>query len=85
MTNKEIVTMATEQTVNLNVDAKTLEQCLKSTSNFGETIYRNICTGAQTAVAWGSVDWTIALVLTGLGVAFLLFLVAFSVMVALDR
>lgn len=60
-----------DSVVNLNVDAKTLEQCLKATSNYGETLYRNICTGTVTSVPWGTVDWALAIVLTSLGVALL--------------
>ncbi len=63
------------ETLNLNVDAKTLEQCLKSVSDFGGTTYQNICTGASNFVAWGSVDWvlTVFILLIALGsVMFLL-------------
>ena len=69
--------MTTEQVVNLNIDAKTLEQCLKSTSNFGETILRNICTGQTTTVPWGSVDWALAIFLCLLGAAVLGVIIGF--------
>lgn len=42
---------------NINIDAKTLEMCLKTVSNVGSNTYQNICTGASTTVAWGSGDW----------------------------
>ena len=33
--------------------------CLRSQKNWGETIVHNICTGAETAVPWGSVDYMV--------------------------
>mgnify|MGYP007023449488 FL=1 len=44
-------------TQNLNIDSKTLDQCLKTISNFGSTTYQNICTGDSYIVSWGSIDW----------------------------
>ena len=65
-------------TQNLNIDAKSLEMCLKSVSSFGQTTYMNICTGAQSIVPWGSVDWTFAAFFTILGVAVIGGIVAFA-------
>lgn len=43
--------------INVNLDSKTLEQCLKGVSDFGGTTYQNICTGETNYVDWGSADW----------------------------
>ena len=50
-------------------------ECIKSASNFGETVYSNICTGAQTIVPWGSVDYVGAFMamIIAIGVASVLF------------
>lgn len=47
------------QTLNLNS-----AQCLVIASDFGMTKITNVCTGVTTNVAWGSVDWTVAIGLT---------------------
>ncbi len=44
-------------TVNVNLDQKTLDACLKTIDNFGNTIYQNICTGQSWTVPTGSFDW----------------------------
>lgn len=43
--------------VNLNIDQKTLEVCLKPISNFASTTYQNICTGQSYTVPTGLFDW----------------------------
>jgi len=43
--------------LNLNIDQKTLEMCLKTIDNIGSTTYQNICTGQSTVVQWGSAQW----------------------------
>lgn len=63
------------QNINLNVDAQTLAQCLKTVSDFGGTQYLNLCTGANNYVPWGSVDWFFAIILSTIGALFCLFLV----------
>lgn len=50
-------------TAELNVNQNYAE-CIKSVSNWGETVYANICTHATQVVAWGSMDYL--LVVTGL-------------------
>ncbi len=47
---------------NLNVDAKTLEMCLKAISNIGSTTYKNICTDSQYVIPWGSADWVMGII-----------------------
>ena len=54
------------ENLNLNIDAKTLEQCLKSVTHFGSTEYINICTEKISVVPWGGADW-----LGGIGVCLL--------------
>jgi len=34
-----------------------LSLCIQTIENFGETIYMNICTGTETAVSWGQMDY----------------------------
>ena len=70
--------MPTEMLV--NVDAKTLEMCLKSIHGFGVTTYQNICTGAITSVPWGTLDWIITLGLLGISGAILLLIGMFVAM-----
>lgn len=43
--------------MNLNIDAQTLEQCLKSINNIGNTVYHNICTGEIYSIPWGGEAW----------------------------
>ena len=66
--------------MNINLDSKTLEQCLKEVNNIGGTIYRNICTGESKFVEWGTGDWAgytaLALIVMGLiGLMVSLFLI----------
>lgn len=49
--------------INLDVNSKTLEACLKTVRNFGGIIYKNICNGSSTYVPWGSIDWMALIVL----------------------
>ena len=56
--------------MNLNIDAQTLEQCLKTITRFGENVYQNICDGSTNIVPWGGVDWLLLIVLTTLGISF---------------
>ena len=65
------------ETLNLNLDAKTLETCLKSINNFGYTVYQNICTGQQNLVHWGDADWFLVVFLFGIGLIVLLIFVGF--------
>ena len=44
-------------TVNLNIDQKTLDACLKPISNFTSTTYQNVCTGQQVIVPTGVFDY----------------------------
>lgn len=55
--------------INLSVDSKTLESCLKTVNNIGNTIQMNICTGQSVSVPWGSSDWLLAI---GVGVLVLI-------------
>lgn len=63
-------------TQNLNLDSQTLEQCLKTTSKFGETVYTNICTGQSYAIPMGGLDWLLVIGTLLLGVTFILVLLA---------
>ncbi len=57
------------ENLNLNIEGKTLEMCLKSINNFGGTTYQNICNGTINYVAWGGVDWVLVIILSLLGIA----------------
>lgn len=59
----------------LDISSKTLEQCLKSTSQFSGTLYQNICDGTQYFVASGFWDYAGSLLILGIGVAVLAALV----------
>ena len=47
---------ATQSALNLNIDSKTLDSCLKTINNIGSTTYQNICTGQSVVVPLGSLD-----------------------------
>ena len=53
------------QSMNLNIDSKTLEACLKAVSQVGGTTYQNICTGQSAYVGWGGLDWIGGLLIVG--------------------
>lgn len=60
-----------DSTINLNLDAQTLEMCLKAISNFGGTIYNDICTGESAFVPWGMLDWFVVLFFIAIGIMFM--------------
>jgi hypothetical protein len=75
------------ENLNLNVDSKTLEQCLKEISNWGGTTYQNICDGTSKFVPWGSVDyfWYLTLGIAGIVVVGLFVaLIVMMIKMALD-
>lgn len=74
--NNGILVATQSGTVNLNVDQKTLDMCIKSTSNWGHTLYTNICNGESYVIQAGSFDWTITIVFLVLGVGIGLSLIA---------
>lgn len=43
-------------------------QCLQKASNWGETVFTNVCSGAISHVPWGTMDYVGCSVLLGLGV-----------------
>lgn len=63
------ILLATESgTINLNVDQKTLDMCVKTTNNYTSTIYHNICNGEIYTVGAGSFGVTFNIVATIIGV-----------------
>lgn len=62
-------------TQNLNIDSKTLDQCLKTIYNFGSNTYQNICTGQSYVVNWGSLDWVMTVALAIIGIGMFLFFI----------
>ena len=71
--------------IDLNQDSKTLEQCLKGVYSYGHTTYMNICTGTETTVPWGGVDWVLNLTLTALGVGVVLAILIGLAILCFDR
>ena len=53
----------------VNVKSETLEQCLKSTTRFGETFYQNICDGSSYIVPFGFWDFALIIILGLFGIA----------------
>ena len=39
-----------------NIKATIIDDCFKSISNFGTTVYQNICTGEAVSVPWGTLE-----------------------------
>lgn len=63
--------------VNLNA-----AECVQQASNFTGATYTNICTGVKTFVPYGSLDMAAMWFLLSLGVAVIVILVVFIVMMA---
>lgn len=63
-----------ENTLNLKVDNKTLEACLKTINNIGSTIHQNICTGEAVTIQWGTLDWALALFFAAILIAMIIML-----------
>jgi hypothetical protein len=63
-----------ESNINLN-------QCYKGIYNIGSTTYQNICDGTRNVVAWGVMDWLLALVF----MAILLFVARMLYQISTDR
>lgn len=59
--------LATSTAIDLNQKSQALGDCLKSVNSIGSTIYRNICTGQQAVVPWGSGDWIGNVIITLIG------------------
>ena len=53
----------------LSLDYQSLEQCLKSTTHFGNTLYTNICNGTQYTVPFGFWEYVLAFCLTAIGIS----------------
>ena len=45
------------ENIKVDLGASSLGDCLKVINNIGGSIYRNICTGIDTYVPWGTSDW----------------------------
>jgi|GEM_PF-5379679 len=52
----------TDTAVTLNHNAA---ECVKQYDRWGETVYRNICSGTESVLPWGISDW-MALAIMGL-------------------
>lgn len=54
------------------------KSCVKSINDIGETVYKDICSGAEAVIPWGSVDWIafvgVSIILTlAVSILFMLF------------
>lgn len=56
-----------EITVNQNAT-----ECVRTVSNIGGSIVKNICSGTETAVPWGTLDWVLFYGVGGIGLVVLL-------------
>jgi hypothetical protein len=65
------------------MDISLTKDCVKQASNFGVTVYHNICTGADTSVPWGTLDWV--LTFGGLAALLVFLLLFLSMAVAFAR
>ena len=65
-------------TVNLNMDTKTLEACLKAVHNIGSTKYVNICTDTVHSVPWGTMEWCELLFPISVGIVITILLLIIS-------
>lgn len=72
--NNGILVATSSGTVNLNIDQKTLDMCVKSVNQFTQTTYKNICNGEVYVIETGSFDWFIFFVFSTFVFAILLFL-----------
>lgn len=63
--------------LNLNIDSKTLDACLKTVSNIGSDTYQNICTGQSAVVQWGVGDWFTAMFVASFGVLIVVIIIGF--------
>lgn len=68
-------------------DITLTQECIKATSNYGSTIYTNICTGDIHTIAWGGNDYLSFYVgwgAVGLGILFALALISMFTAMAIS-
>lgn len=46
-----------------------IADCIHTSASFGHNTYYNICSGVQSVVPWGSLDWTFFSTLAAMAVA----------------
>lgn len=73
--NKGLMIATDSTNLNLNVDSRTLEACLKTINNFGSTVQQNICTGQSVSIPWEGLDWVIVIVIFAFALIILDFLI----------
>jgi hypothetical protein len=57
-----------------------LSQCVKSSMDFGVTHFYNVCSGVNTAVPWGTMDYLAAIAAIAFSVILLGIFLAFAAM-----
>lgn len=70
--------------MNINLDQKTLDMCLKPINNIGSTTYRNICTNTSEVIPWGLADTFGYWVLITLGILFCLIFIGMFIKVIFE-
>lgn len=64
--NNGILIATSSANVNLNIDQKTLDMCIKTINNFTSTTYQNICNGQSVTLPTGIYDYI--MFFTGAGI-----------------
>ena len=59
-------------------------ECIKSVSNWGETIYTNICLNTSHTLVWGSMDYLSMVMLVLFGGSFALMMLGLAITALLD-
>lgn len=70
-----------EQSIELNHNQA---ECIKSAMGWGETVYKNICSGKSEVVVWGSMDYGFAVMLIVIGIGFCTLIIGFLLMFIRD-
>jgi hypothetical protein len=68
-----------EITVNQNAT-----ECVRTVSNIGGSIVKNICSGTETPVPWGTLDWALFYGLGGIGLVVVLMFLGMGLSILSD-
>ena len=69
---------------NINLNTESVQECLKTVNNWGETIHQNVCNGASATVPWGGMDYFLAIGIIAFVVIFVLMLAVAVFKMAFD-
>lgn len=76
MTTQQPIAVATQEG-DYNFYAENLDQCLKGTSEFLQTVYTNVCSGETYAVANGFWDYIGLFIMAFIGIMLVLIVLKF--------